>query len=58
MNHQEYQVFYFEFTASGKRHNVAVASTDRKEAMNLILASFNDVIKLREKAHAGKRREG
>jgi hypothetical protein len=49
MSHQEYQVFCFEFIASGKWHNVAVASADRKEAMNLIFASFNDVIKLRER---------
>lgn len=49
MNHQEYQVFYFEFTASGKRHNVAVAPTDRKEARALILASFKNVLDLRER---------
>ena len=37
MNHQEYQVFYFRFTASGKRHNIAVASADREEARALSL---------------------
>jgi hypothetical protein len=49
MNHQEYQVFFFGFTASGKRHNITVASTNREEARALILASFDDVLNLRER---------
>jgi hypothetical protein len=48
MNHQEYRVFCFEFAASGKWHNVAVASTDRKEAGALILAMHEGVTGLRE----------
>jgi hypothetical protein len=49
MNHQEYQVFYFEFVASGKWHSVAVASTGRKEAEKLILAMHKGAAALRER---------
>jgi hypothetical protein len=52
MNHQDYQVFHFEFIASGKWHSAAVASTDRKEAGNLILAMYEGVTALRERPKA------
>jgi hypothetical protein len=50
MKHREWRVFYFEFAASGKKHNIAVASTGREEARALVLASFKGAAGLRERA--------